>query len=34
MIDPPIVKRALNTINLAVKMNKLAENWRENYEEI
>jgi citrate lyase subunit beta/citryl-CoA lyase len=32
MIDPPIVKRALNTINLAVKMNKLAENWRERYE--
>ncbi|MCX6240791.1 MAG: aldolase/citrate lyase family protein [Bacteroidetes bacterium] len=34
MIDPPVVKRALNTINLAVKMNKLAENWRESYEEI
>ena len=32
MIDPPVVKRALNTINLAVKMNKLAENWRESYE--
>jgi len=34
MIDPPVVKRALNTINLAVKMNKLAENWRESYEQI
>jgi citrate lyase subunit beta/citryl-CoA lyase len=32
MIDPPVVKRALNTINLALKMNKLAENWRESYE--
>jgi len=32
MIDPPVVKRALNTINLAVKMNKLGENWRESYE--
>ncbi|MCX6266275.1 MAG: aldolase/citrate lyase family protein [Bacteroidetes bacterium] len=34
MIDPPVVKRALNTINLALKMNKLAENWRETYEQI
>jgi len=34
MIDPPVVKRALNTINLAVKMNKLGENWREAYEQI
>jgi len=34
MIDPPVVKRALNTINLAVKLNKLAENWRESYEQI
>jgi citrate lyase subunit beta/citryl-CoA lyase len=32
MIDPPIVKRALNTINLAIKMGKLSENWRETYE--
>lgn len=31
MIDPPVVKRALNTIRLAVKMNKLEENWRESY---
>lgn len=34
MIDPPVVKRALNTINLALKMNKIAENWRELYEQI
>lgn len=34
MIDPPVVKRALNTINLALKMNKIAENWREPYEQI
>lgn len=32
MIDPPVVKRALNIINLAIKMNKLAENWKESYE--
>ncbi|MBE0648553.1 MAG: HpcH/HpaI aldolase/citrate lyase family protein [Bacteroidales bacterium] len=31
MIDPPVVKRALNTINLAVKMNKLDQNWRESH---
>jgi citrate lyase subunit beta/citryl-CoA lyase len=34
MIDPPVVKRALNTIELAVKMNKLEENWRDSYEKI
>jgi len=34
MIDPPVVKRALNTINLAVKTGKLNENWRENYEQV
>jgi len=33
MIDPPVVKRALNTINLAVKMNKLTENWRDTHEQ-
>ena len=32
MIDPPVVKRAVNTINLAIKMKKLEENWRESYE--
>jgi citrate lyase subunit beta / citryl-CoA lyase len=34
MIDPPVVKRALNTISLAVKMDKLSETWRETYEQI
>jgi len=34
MIDPPVVKRALNTISLAVKMGKLKENWRETYEQV
>ena len=34
MIDPPVVKRALNTINRAIKMGKLSENWRATYEQI
>jgi len=34
MIDHPVVKRALNTINSAVKMGKLIENWRETYEQV
>ena len=29
MIDAPVVKRAENTINLAVAMGKLSKNWRE-----
>lgn len=29
MVDPPVVKRALQTIGLAVKMNLLPENWRD-----
>jgi len=29
MIDPPVVKRAQRTIDLAVKMGKLNQNWRE-----
>jgi citrate lyase subunit beta/citryl-CoA lyase len=29
MIDPPVVKRAQNTIDLAVNMGKLQKNWRE-----
>ena len=29
MIDPPVVKRALQTIELAVKMNLLPENWKD-----
>ena len=34
MIDPPVVKRALNTISLALKMNKIDENWRDTYEQV
>lgn len=34
MIDPPVVKRAVKTIDLAIKMKKLAENWRDSYEQI
>lgn len=29
MIDAPVVKRAQNTINLAVNMGKLLKNWRD-----
>jgi len=29
MIDPPVVKRALHTVNLAIAVNKLDQNWRE-----
>lgn len=29
MIDPPVVKRALKTVDLAIAAGKLAENWRE-----
>ncbi len=32
MIDPPVVKRALKTIHLAVETGKLAETWREGGE--
>jgi len=28
MIDPPVVKRAQRTINLAISMGKLSKNWR------
>ncbi len=31
MIDPPVVKRAERTIKLALSMNKLAENWRDEF---
>ena len=34
MIDAPVVKRALNTITVAIKAGKLNENWRENYEQV
>lgn len=30
MLDPPVVKRAENTILLAIKTGKLNENWRDN----
>jgi citrate lyase subunit beta/citryl-CoA lyase len=32
MIDPPVVKRALRTIKLALDTGKLAKNWREGGE--
>jgi citrate lyase subunit beta/citryl-CoA lyase len=28
MIDPPVVKRALNTINLALMNNLISKDWR------
>jgi len=34
MIDPPVVKRALNTIELAVKSGKLNKKWKEENNEI
>jgi citrate lyase subunit beta/citryl-CoA lyase len=34
MIDAPVVKRAMNTLNLAIKMGKLEENWRETYGQV
>lgn len=30
MIDPPVVKRAQQTIELAVRLGKLSEDWRQN----
>ena len=32
MIDPPVVKRAVKTIDLAISMDKLDEKWAEEYE--
>lgn len=32
MIDPPVVKRALRVIDLALLNNLIDDNWRENYE--
>jgi len=29
MIDPPVVKRALKTVNLAVTMGLLKKDWKE-----
>ncbi len=31
MIDPPVVKRAMKTIDLAVKLGLVQKNWREDY---
>lgn len=31
MIDPPVVKRAERTIDLALKLGKLEENWRDEF---
>jgi len=33
MIDPPVVKRALRNIQLAVDAGKLSKNWRDTYEQ-
>ncbi len=32
MIDPPVVKRAERTIEVAINTGKLTKNWRESYE--
>jgi citrate lyase subunit beta / citryl-CoA lyase len=32
MIDPPVVKRALATIETAIKIGLINKNWRDNYE--
>ncbi len=29
MIDPPVVKRALHTVKLAIATGLLAENWKQ-----
>ncbi len=31
MIDPPVVKRAETTINLAISLGLISENWREDF---
>jgi citrate lyase subunit beta/citryl-CoA lyase len=31
MIDPPVVKRAEKTINLAINLGLISENWREEF---
>jgi citrate lyase subunit beta/citryl-CoA lyase len=31
MIDPPVVKRAETTINLAISLGLISENWREEF---
>jgi citrate lyase subunit beta/citryl-CoA lyase len=32
MIDPPVVKRAEKIIKLAIDLNIIDKNWRDNYE--
>lgn len=32
MIDPPVVKRAIHTVELAISAGKLPENWRQQHE--
>ncbi len=32
MIDPPVVKRAIRTVDLAIATGKLPDNWREQHE--
>jgi len=32
MIDPPVVKRAIHTVELAIAAGKLPENWRQQHE--
>jgi citrate lyase subunit beta/citryl-CoA lyase len=31
MIDPPVVKRAEKTINLALSLGLISQNWREDF---
>ncbi|MCF8303530.1 MAG: HpcH/HpaI aldolase/citrate lyase family protein [Bacteroidales bacterium] len=33
MIDPPVVKRAQKTINLAITLGIISKNWRDEYEQ-
>ncbi|RLD66924.1 MAG: citrate lyase ACP, partial [Bacteroidetes bacterium] len=32
MIDPPVVKRAENTMNLAISLGMLSPNWHDDFE--
>jgi citrate lyase subunit beta / citryl-CoA lyase len=34
MIDPPVVKRAVRTVNLAMKLDMIKENWREEVKDV
>ncbi|MCK4295051.1 MAG: citrate lyase ACP, partial [Candidatus Marinimicrobia bacterium] len=31
MIDPPVLKRAQRTIEMAIEVGKLSKNWRDEY---